>query len=143
MKSITRNKMQAINARSRLLLKTLPLLAGLLYISSPVQAATQHIVESGETLSNIASRYQVTQTALIDSNGLMAINIQVGQILTIPDKDKRHNLHRVQSGDSLNSLSRKYKVASNELARANNLSMQSALLPNGTLIIPAKNIRSK
>lgn len=143
MKPITSNTTRFINTCGRLLLKTAPLLAGLLYISSPVQAATQHIVESGETLSNIASRYQVTQTALIDSNGLMAINIKAGQRLHIPDKDQRHNLHRVQSGDSLNSLSRKYNIESTELALANNLSMQSRLLPNSTLIIPAKNMRNK
>ena len=143
MKPMNTNRDKAINKRGSLLLKSAPLLLGLLYISSPVQAATQHIVEVGDTLSTIASRYKVTQTSLIDANGLMVINVKAGQLLNIPDKDQRHNLYKVQSGDSISSLSKKYKINSSELARVNNLNIQSRLLPDSTLIIPATSNRSQ
>lgn len=123
--------------RGNMILKGSALLIGTLFVSQ-VQAATQHVVESGDTLSAIAIRYDVTQTKLIDANGLQASYIRIGQVLTIPDKNKSQNLYKVKSGDSLSSLSKKYNIDINELARANNLSPQSDLFIDSTLIIPIR-----
>lgn len=146
MKTIMNNQLgfihkSIIHKGVRLFIKIAPLLAVVMFLGSPSQAATQHIVESGETLSDIATRYKISQTALIDANGLMAIDMKAGQLLQIPDKDQRHNLYRVQSGDSIDSLSKRYKIDSSDLARANNLSIKSRLPTNSTLIIPARNKR--
>lgn len=116
--------------------KAMLFVTGMLFFST-TQAATQHIVESGETINEIALRYDVTQTALIDANGLQATDIEIGQLLIIPDKNQHHNLYKVQLGDSLSSLSTKYKVDKNELARINNLSPESGLFINSILIIPS------
>jgi membrane-bound lytic murein transglycosylase D len=46
---------------------------------------TQHRVQSGETLSVIASRYGVSQAQMAELNGLrMPYRIQVGQVLVLP-----------------------------------------------------------
>ncbi|WP_352337511.1 LysM peptidoglycan-binding domain-containing protein [Psychrobacter sp. 16-MNA-CIBAN-0192] len=107
-------------------------------IFSPANAATQHLVESGETLSSIAIHYNVSQTALIDTNGLKVTDIMAGQLLQIPSKESAHNLHKVEIGDSLTGLSKKYNVDLVELARVNKLTPQSGLLIGSTLIIPSK-----
>ena len=116
--------------------KTMLFVTGMLFFSA-TQAATQHIVESGETINEIALRYDITQTALIDANGLQAMDVEIGQLLTIPDKNQPHNLYKVELGDSLSSLATKYKVNKNELARINNLSPEAGLLINSILIIPS------
>ncbi|TXD97963.1 LysM peptidoglycan-binding domain-containing protein [Psychrobacter frigidicola] len=127
----------AYSLRSAVLLKTgTALLLGALLVSH-AQAATQHVVKSGETLSNIAVRYDVSQTALIDANGMKVTDIQIGQTLEIPDKDKRLNSYKVKAGDSLSSLAKKHSVDLTELARVNNISPQTKLLIDSTLVIPA------
>lgn len=120
-------------------LKTALWVLSVAVLSSPVQAATQHRVKFGETLDDIALRYNVSQTSLIDANGFMAISIRDGYLLQIPDQNQRHNIHKVERGDSLKSLSKKYNINSTDLAMVNNLSLQSNLFINSTVIIPAKN----
>lgn len=105
-------------------------------LCSAVQAATQHIVEAGDTISAIALYYNVSQTALIDTNGLVATNLKTGQILKVPNRDVNHNMYRVEAGDSLNSLSKRYNVDVETLASVNKLSADAGLLINSTLIIP-------
>lgn len=106
-------------------------------------AATQHVVESGDTLSDLARYYDVSKTALIDTNGLQATHIQVGQVLDIPDKDAKHNIYKVQAGDSLTGVAKKFGIPLDDLAAANKLSPQSGLLIGSTLIISTKKSQKK
>lgn len=46
--------------------------------------------------------------------------------------------HVVRSGESLNSISRRYRVRLNDLANANNLSPREKIAPGSALIIPRK-----
>lgn len=126
---------ETYNSYGNIFLKSGALLIGILLMSQ-THAATQYVVESGDTLSAIAIDYGVTETNIIDANGLEASYIRIGQVLIIPDKDQAHNLYRVKSGDSLSSLSKKYSIDINKLASANNLSTKSSLFIDSTLIIP-------
>ncbi len=55
--------------------------------SEVVLAESQHRVESGETLSIIASRYGLSQTTLADINNLdRPYRLRVGQVLMLPEK---------------------------------------------------------
>ena len=45
---------------------------------------TRHVIERGETLSEIAERYRVSLTRLRQSNQIRGDVIRIGQILTIP-----------------------------------------------------------
>lgn len=48
------------------------------------KSAYEHIIGRGETLSEIAARYQVNLNHLRQTNGLRGDRIQVGQVLAIP-----------------------------------------------------------
>jgi N-acetylmuramoyl-L-alanine amidase len=45
---------------------------------------TQHVIKRGDTLSDIAARYQVSRGRLRQVNGLTNDMIRVGQVLIIP-----------------------------------------------------------
>ena len=47
-------------------------------------AARKHVIETGDTLSGIASHYQVSLRSLREVNRLRGDKIQIGQVLTIP-----------------------------------------------------------
>jgi N-acetylmuramoyl-L-alanine amidase len=47
-------------------------------------SAAQHVIKRGDTLSDIAARYQVTRVRLRQVNGLANDMIHVGQVLIIP-----------------------------------------------------------
>ncbi len=137
--NIVHTVIKTYGARGNLIVKSSALLIGTLFVSQ-VQAATQHVVEAGDTLSAIAVRYKMTQTQLIDANGLQATDIKIGQVLSIPDDNTSRNLYKVKLGDSLSSLSRKYNIDLNELARANNISPRSDLFIDSILVIPVRGV---
>jgi N-acetylmuramoyl-L-alanine amidase len=47
-------------------------------------APTQHVISSGETLSQIAARYHINLSSLRRTNELRNDRIRIGQVLTIP-----------------------------------------------------------
>ncbi len=116
-----------------------------------------HRVRSGETIGRIAQHYRVSERAIVDANGLRDKHrIRIGQSLKIPPRGgssattlarvetvlpapaaktaapaaAAYRLHRVQAGQTLWNLARRYGTTVNELRRLNNLN-SSAVLPVG------------
>ena len=87
-----------------------------------------HIVQSGETLFSIASRYGVDASLLAFNNDVAdPLRLPVGQPIAIVEPTVTHV---VQRGETLFSIARKYAVSVNDIYRAN-------LFLNG---LPAVNI---
>jgi LysM repeat protein len=87
---------------------------------------TVHVVQWGETLSLIASRYGVTVEAIMAANGLEDPNfLYVGQRLIIPVKgtvgDSCSNYYTVQWGDTLSDIAWRYRTTTEALIHANDL----------------------
>ncbi len=107
---------------------------------------TVHVVRSGETLWEIARRYGVEMTALARVNSLsLKSTLQVGQRLVItpagavttPAPSGPPGLtHRVQEGESLWDIARKYGVEVEDLVRANRLKDPDQLQVRQELLIP-------
>lgn len=102
-----------------------------------------HRVRSGESLSVIARRYRVSTRELQRWNNISNPNrLRAGQELVVflsPAPVRRAQpgptAYTVQSGDSLWSISRKYKVKLNDLMRWNGLDDSSLLRPGQSLKI--------
>jgi LysM repeat protein/uncharacterized protein YcbK (DUF882 family) len=121
-----------------------------------------HVVYDGQRLGSIAKRYGVTVDALCTANELRPTDtLKPGQRLVIPgrgDRDgsrahaslqhegtRRRNTterpatHRVESGQRLESIARRYNVSVEAIRRANDLAAKSIIRPGQILRIPDPN----
>ncbi len=113
----------------------LALLIALLLPALPAAAAPDyqggiHVVQRGETLSQIARRYGVSMAALAQANGISNPNfIYSGQRLTIPGASggassggsAASGVHVVRAGENLSSIAARYGVTVAALASANGI----------------------
>lgn len=98
-------------------------------------AAKTHIVRRGESLSGIASKYDVSLDALMEANNLKSRHlVNAGQRLTIPEKaaPKKTTLlpkekHTVLKGEALSAIATKYGTSVADLVKWNNLEAASRI----------------
>ena len=110
----------------------------------------RHRVRRGETLARIAARYRTSAYTIAQANGIsLRSMIHPGDTLLIPSgggggTDKRRGRRRggaemaytVQSGDTLSAIAARYGTSAQALARANGISVTSAIRPGDRLLIP-------
>ena len=108
--------------------------------------AHHHIVQQGDTLSEIAQRYHVSLDAVVNTNKLKSMLIIDGQILTIPTgiaTDRAplpsfvhgRSTHRVRKGDTLYGIAKMHRVSLSKLAKWNNWPLSKILRPGQIIII--------
>lgn len=98
-------------------------------------AATQtHVVQYGETLSSIATKYGTTYQALASLNGLSNPNmIYAGQVLKVNGIASITRTYTVRSGDNLSSIASKLGTTYQALAQRNGLSNPNLIYPGQVL----------
>ncbi|MCK9617768.1 MAG: LysM peptidoglycan-binding domain-containing protein [Lentimicrobiaceae bacterium] len=98
-----------------------------------------HVVEPGESLQSIASRYNISIGELRDINNLTSANVKTGQTLIIKKKSpNRFIYHVVQPGENLLTIAQKYDITVSELTSFNNL-QNSSVVVGQTLVINRPN----
>lgn len=125
-----------------------------------------YTVKSGDTLSKIASRYHTTSAALRSANGISGDHLRIGQELQIPVGGSNRpapmaslppapaampvqsalssvsaapaGVHTVSSGDTAESIARKYQISVGELVRANNITDPRKIRIGQVLTIPGR-----
>ena len=113
-----------------------------------------YTVMAGDTLYSIAKKYGVSADTIIQDNSLKNNNLSIGQILRIRSKEgevlecfgedfndsiSNYNVYKVQRGDSLYSIARKYGISVDDIKRVNNLD-SNTLSIGQELKIPSNNI---
>ncbi len=127
--------------RRRLCIILLSLIIALT-VAAPVFADTTYVVQPGDTLTKIATRFQVSIQSLVQANHLSDPNaIRAGQTLVIPDDAARPApaadiTYIVQRGDSLARLAARFGVTIEALMAANHLTT-TTLQVGQVLVIPA------
>ena len=113
---------------------------------------TTHRVRAGDTLLDISQTYRVPLAALCEANGLGAkaagikTRLRPGQDLLIPSpaalgaemslvRKPRRVHHRIQPGDSLRRIARRYRVSVNQLRRWNQPAAYRSMKPGSVLIV--------
>lgn len=117
----------------------------------------RHQVARGDTLGNIAKRYQTSESLLRQTNNLSGKTLQTGNSLLIPvarqqladtriqavqqaqhqtaSGAKKTTTYQVRSGDTLWGVARRHNVTVTQLTRANGLKSNTPLRPGQTLVI--------
>lgn len=103
-----------------------------------------YTVVKGDTLSQIASRFNTTVTELKRLNNLTSDIISVGQILKLPTSTTTptYGTYIVVKGDSLYKIAQKYNTTVEELKTLNNLT-SNTLYIGQQLKVPTNNIEEE
>ena len=101
----------------------------------PKPLTLTHVVESGQTLWDIAKLYDIDIDTIVAANELNdPQRLQVGQNLTI--LTVKGALHTVRPGDSVWDIARAYQVKTQEIVEANELLNPASLRVGQRLVIP-------
>lgn len=93
-----------------------------------------HVVQYGETLSSIATKYRTTYQALASLNGLSNPNmIYAGQVLKVSGVASATRTYTVRPGDNLLSIASKLGTTYQSLAQGNRLSNPNLIYPGQVL----------
>ncbi|MBP5357596.1 MAG: M23 family metallopeptidase [Treponema sp.] len=92
-------------------------------------------VKSGDTISEIATRYDITTDTIISVNNIKSSRtIPIGQYLKIPNQ--KGILYTVKTdGETPATIAQKYSVDANKVALANNLQENSSLSAGRTVFV--------
>ena len=105
----------------------------------------QHLVQKGETLSEIAQKYQVPLKSIIQANSIKSAHrIQIGKMLRIPSKAfaLKEILYQVKRGDTLIGIANRHNVEWKDLQRINGISSPRNLQIGMEIRIPYGGISS-
>jgi len=91
-----------------------------------------YIVKAGDTLYNIAKKYQILWQDLMKLNGMSDTMLNVGQQLIVPGNANEIH-YSVEKGDTLNSISNKFGVSIEKIKELNNLNTNEII--EGQVII--------
>lgn len=113
--------------------------------ATPIHVPQTHLVQSGETLSAIATRYGLTWQAIATMNNLNEYSIlSIGQTVQLPtgnsvggpSPDQPSVAYAVVSGDTLIDIASRFDTSWEQVALHNNLSATDILSINQVLQIP-------
>lgn len=100
---------------------------------------TNYTVQKGDSLWNIANKFNVSIESLKTANNLASNLLNIGQTLKIPTEEKPvtgdYTVYTISKGDSLYSIAKKYNITVDALVKYNNLSSTN-LKVGEQLLIP-------
>lgn len=117
----------------------IPFLFFLLTLSFLNSSYINYSVKKGDTLSQIASKHNISLKVIKEVNKKTNNLLTIGEVLAIPQKKHLKFVikHNIKKGDTLVEIAKKYKISTNELKIANALT-SSKIYVGQTLTIPQK-----
>ncbi len=110
-----------------------------------------YTVQSGDTLSGIAEKYNTTYQVLASINGISNPNlIYPGQKIILPTGSSstggntgNSSYYIVKSGDTLSGIAQEYGTTTKVLASINNISNPNLIYPGQKIVLPSGSSSSK
>lgn len=92
--------------------------------AKPRTAILSHTVEKGDTIFNLAQRYNTTIPAIVKANDLPSKRIKIGQTLKVPtskppEEKRAAKTYKVKKGDTAISIARKHDMTLAEFLKLN------------------------
>ena len=107
---------------------------------TPPASGPIYIIQSGDSLSTIAARFNISLQELMDANQIENANfISVGDRLVIPGLEGVSGIldtNILGFGETLQNISRRNQVTPEALARINRITSPSELYAGSSLIVP-------
>lgn len=95
-------------------------------------ATNIYVVQKGDNLYDIAKRFGTKIELIKEANNLSTDKLDIGKKLIIPKRDDsvraREPFYKVQAGDNLGGIARKYGISVAELKRINNLDSDAIVI---------------
>ena len=96
-----------------------------------------YVVKPGDTLYNIAKRYNTTVDTLKDINNLDSNLLKIGETLIIPETNN-YQTYVVKDNDTLESIADYFEVTVEDIERVNNMLTDDVLIGQILLIPKSK-----
>lgn len=94
-----------------------------------------YIVMPGDSLYNIAKRYQTTWQELMRVNNMTSTLLRIGKQLIVPG-NKKEIKYYVEEGDTLYNIANKFNIDIEKIKELNNMNTNDVIL--GELLIIKK-----
>jgi surface antigen len=97
----------------------------------------EYVVQGGDTVSSIASKFSVTSDSIMWSNNLHSNALAAGVKLWIPPVGVSGIVYVVQNGDTIDSLAQKFRAGKEQIIAFNDIEItglqtgERILIPNG------------
>ena len=95
-------------------------------------------VMMGDTIDNIASRFNTDTNTLLKINGNM--DLVPGSIVVVPKNNSYLMDYIVKEGDTIYSIGRKNNVSADVLLTLNGLNEYDYIYPNQSILVPMDNV---
>lgn len=95
-------------------------------------------IKNGDTLDSISNRFNVSKEYLIDINNLYYYDdFKEGRELIVPKvKDVYFNTYKIEKGDTLYAIAKKYNVNPDLLASLNGINKEDYIYPDQEIMVP-------
>ena len=95
-------------------------------------------LEKNDDLFSIAKKYNTTVKALQDINNIYYLDsLREGMEIIVPSETKEYfNYYKVEKGDSLYAIARRYNINPELLASMNGIELDDYIYPNQQILIP-------
>jgi murein DD-endopeptidase MepM/ murein hydrolase activator NlpD len=95
----------------------------------------EHVVDDGDTLSELAKKFGVSMDTICGSNNLHSYDlIPTGKKLRIPNKDGV--LHTVAKGQNINDIAKRYRVTVEKIFAENNMKNFDFITVGDIIFVP-------
>lgn len=97
-----------------------------------------YVVQQGDTLENIASKYNIDPSVIYQLNGFGPdFVLNVGSSIILPVRRvSNFEYYTIKKGDSLYSIAKQFNTNVEVLARLNGLNTADYIYPNQTIVVP-------